>query len=167
MSPGSVLYHYPSNEDLLLDVHATAVREYLAHRTAAVRRHADPRSALVATFAAGLPSGGDAGTDEAIRIMYEMHAVAQRSPGHRELLTGLWNEEFDLYTAVLSEGLDQRVFSARLGTATTARLLLLVEDGTALHMTSDDAMGFGDGLAILIDHAADLLACPDLAHHAP
>lgn len=164
MSPGSVVYHYPQSEDLIFDVHSESVERYLRERSAAANGTADPRARLLAAAKVGLPDGGP--HDDVLHVLYQMHAVSQRSTRHRALLTRLWTEECALYEHILWAGIEAGLFSPAEPVASASAALLVMEDGLALHMTSDQAFTFEQAMTMFTAQAALILDCPSLSDFA-
>src|SRR4026209_2823156 len=98
LAPSSVLYYYPSLDELLIEVSRGAIERFAERRAAAVRRVAkntkQPRRAGTARGASG-PAGGGAGgrvgppaprgprpppDDTESRLLYELDAFTGSSP---------------------------------------------------------------------------------------
>lgn len=152
MSAGSVLYHFPQTEDLILRVHAVAVDEYLAERGRAVAGHATASRSLLAALAVGLP--GDGANDRTIELMVEMHSIAQRSPAHQELLRQLFDRELELQMNIIAAGASSGELQPQRPLAEAATVLLVLENGLALHLTSDKALTLADAFGLYV-HEAD------------
>lgn len=133
MSPGAVMYHYRSLEELLLALHEDAQERYLAlRRTAVEGGRGDAWSRLLAGFTSGLPPYSDG---DLIGLLYEMHGLTRQSPRHAVLLTDLWEAEFALTLALIEDGVREGLFTVS-APAAAARSLLALEDGLALHLVS-------------------------------
>lgn len=155
MSVGAVMYHYPTTEDLLLAVHVDVQQRYLQRRREAVEEAGmEPWAQLLAAFRVGLPQFGDIGL---IELLYEMHGLTRRSPRHAVLLTELWEAEISICMSTLEVGAADGTFHAPSPEA-TARALVALEDGLALHLVShNDALDSGEALRTYQDAAASLL----------
>lgn len=134
MSPAAVLYHYPETGDLVLAVHRDAVEIYIESRRAQQASKTDPRDQIVASILAGVPPFADS---DVIRVLYEMHGLANRSAPHSELMTHLWENEISQYVSVLEAGSRLGYFKLRHPVADVAAMLLAMEDGLVLHLTAD------------------------------
>ncbi|MBQ7803125.1 TetR/AcrR family transcriptional regulator [Rhodococcus sp. (in: high G+C Gram-positive bacteria)] len=163
MSPGSVIYHYRTTDDLLLAVHEDTQMKYLAIRTDSVRTGpGNSWDRLIASFKVGLPPYADG---ELIELLYEMHGLTRRSPRHAVLLTELWQAELELVVEVIKSGMVDGTFRVPDCRA-AARALLALEDGLALHLVSDnEAMESSTALSTFIAAAAALLGVSDQEHH--
>lgn len=161
MSPGSVLYHYPENGKLMLAVHRAVVDDYLTLRRATMATEPDPRRKLAQIVRAGVPPYAPT---ETIRLLYEMHGLARQSDAHAELMTHLWNEETELYVSIIEEGVEQGLFTPQHPTSELAATLLGLEDGLALHITSNNSAVTADlSIQLFLNLAATLLGCDELA----
>lgn len=161
MSPGAVMYHYRTTDDLLLAVHQDTQSRYLALRTEAAASigNGDAWSRLCSAFKIGLPPYSDG---DLIELLYEMHGLTRRSPRHAILLTELWNAELTLYRELIDAGVDQGLFRVDDPTS-VARALLALEDGIALHLVSDnEAMSSAVAMVTFTQVAATLLGNPKL-----
>lgn len=160
MSPGSVLYHYPANEDLVLDVHRGAVEEYLAERRRVLSDFRDPSEALIALIRAGVPPFADEGV---IRLLFELQALAARDQRHAQLMTSLWTEEKDLYVTAIANGIAAGAFSIERPIGDVAAAILAAEDGLALHVVSNNSAISGERAVELVRQVAmSLLNCASL-----
>lgn len=164
MSPGAVLYHYRTTDELLLAVHEQVQRQYLERRTDAARRSGgDAWARLMSGFKTGLPPYTDS---ELIELLYEMHGLTRRSPRHAVLLTDLWEVELAIYQETITAGVEEGLFNVTDMKA-AARALLALEDGLALHLVSDNgSMNSPIALNTFISAAATILGNPALAARA-
>lgn len=159
MSPGAVLYHFDSTDDLLYAVHQQAVDDYLdVRRTASSTPGSDARERLMSCFTIGLP--GRDGT--LIELLYEVHGMARRSLRHAELVSRLWTQELELYGEIIRDGMTHGHFHVQdVGAASHA--LLALEDGLALHLVSrNEHIDSAVAADIFRRAAADVLDCPSL-----
>lgn len=161
MSPGSVLYHYPQHEDLMLAVHQSAVDEYVEFREATQNGIDDPVLRLTSVVAAGVPPYAPHAT---IRLLYEMHGLARQNEAHAQLMTSLWEREHLLYTEIIASGVESGDFSTEHPIDDIASALLALEDGLALHLVSGNtALDADRTIELFVQHAADRLHCPRIA----
>lgn len=161
MSPGAVMYHYRTTEDLLLAVHEDAQQRYIELRASAGDlRHGDAWSRLLSAFKVGLPPYSDS---DLIELLFEMHGLTRRSPRHAVLLTRLWEEELALYVEIVTNGVEEALFNVP-DPRGASRALLALEDGLALHQVSkNEAMSSSIALETFSTCAAALLGNPKLA----
>jgi AcrR family transcriptional regulator len=160
LSPGSVIYHYPSNDALLLEVHQGAVERYVETRSAVQAETVDARQRLLNVALAGIPPYADT---EVIALLFEMHSLARRSAAHGELMTELWNREVALYADIIDCGIAQGHFRSSRPVPEIAATLLGLEDGLALHLSSrNTALNSVLSLRLLMETAASELGCAEL-----
>lgn len=158
LSPGAVLYHFPDHAELLHAVHVDTVSRYIEGRIVAARATGDPVERLLAVLRAGVPPWAN---EHVIRLLYEMHGLARRSPRHAELLTQLWSDEQALYVDIIGDGVTQGVFTLDDAVADVAAGLLALEDGLVLHRISNNAQLPSDRvIAVFARVAAEQLHCP-------
>ncbi|MFJ2263990.1 TetR/AcrR family transcriptional regulator [Streptomyces sp. NPDC087844] len=160
MSPAAVLYHYPDNSELVLAVHRNAVDRYMAGRIASQENLEDPREQLTSMMVAGVPPYAD---EDLIRLLYEMHGLARRSPGHAQLMTDLWGQERQLYADILRAGSELGHFQIEDPFESVAAILLALEDGLVLHLVSGNSdLDAEKVIQAFRRSAARELACPEL-----
>ncbi len=157
LSPGAVLYHFPDHSELLYAVHVDTVRRYVEGRVGAASGPVDPIERLLAVLRAGLPPWAN---EHVIRLLYEMHGLARRSPRHADLLTELWQDEQTLYADIIADGVAQGVFAVDATVADVAAGLLALEDGLVLHRISNNRRMPSDRVvAVFAGVAAERLHC--------
>ena len=115
MLPGSLYYHFPSKEDLLLDIHERVVDGMLAHVRAALDGVTDPwdrlEKAAIAHLEALLQSGSLV-TIVSPNFPKDREGLNIRLKGHRNAYETLFN---DLFAALdLAEGTDRRLLRLQL-----------------------------------------------------
>lgn len=160
VSPGSVLYHYPDQAEMMVAVHRDLVEDYCETRERSVAAETDAVAQLLACARAGLPPLVD---EKVVGPLFEMHALARRSDAHAELMTGLWDRERTLYQNIIVHGVETNVFTPRRSAEIVAENLLALEDGLGLHLVSHNKGITADiALGMLIDYAASELQCDDL-----
>ncbi|MFI0407507.1 TetR/AcrR family transcriptional regulator [Actinomadura sp. 3N508] len=132
MSPGSVLYYFPTLTDLLREVQREAVERFCAAREEAVRDEPDPRRRLIAMIRSGLPSGPG---DELCVLLYELGAVARRDASYAAEHIRLYERQVGIYAGILEAGAATGAFALTRDAGTIARNLVALEDGYGLHIT--------------------------------
>jgi len=133
MSPGSLLYYYPSLSDLLEEVQREAVERFCVDREAAVAGRADPRDRLRAMIGSGLPNGKN---DELCVLLYELGTIARRDPAYAARHIALYERQVRIYTGILEAGAGAGTFDLADQPVTIARNLVTLEDGYGLHLTA-------------------------------
>ncbi|WP_037362093.1 TetR/AcrR family transcriptional regulator [Amycolatopsis orientalis] len=132
MSPGSLLYYYPSLSDLLEDVQQEAVERFCVAREAAVAAEADPRARMRAMISSGLPNGKN---DELCVLLYELGTIARREPAYAARHIALYERQVRGYVGILEAGAATGIFDLTDDPVTIARNLVTLEDGYGLHLT--------------------------------
>jgi AcrR family transcriptional regulator len=132
MSTGSVLYYFPTLNELLYEVQREAVDRFCAEREAAATAEPDPRRRLVGMIKAGLPASR---TDELCFLLYELGVYARTDASYAAQHIQLYERQVALYTAVLASGAAVGVFDLTRDPTTIARNLVALEDGLGLHLT--------------------------------
>lgn len=155
MSPSAVLYHFPTSEDLLLAVHEDIQSSYLdLRRQAFAETKGGAWDRLLSAFKVGLPPYGDS---QLLELLMTMHTLARCSPRHAVLLTDLWHAEYSMYTEVIKEGVADGTFTTA-DVKATARALLALEDGLALHIVSaNSALSGSMAVGVFSSSASTLL----------
>jgi AcrR family transcriptional regulator len=164
VSPGSVLYHYPDHDQMMLTVHQTLVNDYFDTRETAQVDMTAASEKLVSTVVAGFPPYAD---EKVIKALFEMHGLARRSAPHAELMTSLWEREENLYRVILAQGIGDGTFHLSRPIEEVAATLLALEDGLALHLVSNNSrLSPATAVRLFLLMSADLLGCPALADDA-
>jgi len=131
LSAGLVTYYYPSLDELVLDVHADAVRRFYSARRAAIDRVEDPLVQLAELVRLGVPDDVD---DLLCRVLYELHVHGARSAAHAALMSSLWEQEVSLYELVLTRGAERGVLTLRSTPREIAETVVALEDAVGLHV---------------------------------
>lgn len=132
MSPGSVLYYFPTLPALLREVQREAINRFCTAREESVRDEPDPRARLLAMIRSGLPE--DAG-DELAYLLYELGAFARKDPAYAARYIELYQRQVAIYLGILEAGAATGVFRLASDAVVIARNLVILEDGYGLHMT--------------------------------
>src|SRR5689334_16405259 len=132
LSPGSVLYYFPTLPELLQEVQREAVERFCAAREEAVRDEPDPAKRLLAMIKSGLPSGPD---DELCFLLYELGMFARKDPAYAARYVELYHRQVAIYLGILEAGAAIGTFRLRTEAQVIARNLVILEDGFGLHMT--------------------------------
>lgn len=157
MSPGSVLYYFPTLIDLLKEVQREAVERFCADRESAVRAEPDPRRRLVAMIRSGLPGGPD---DELCVLLYELGTIARRDPVYAAQHIRLYERQAGIYAGILEAGAATGVFALTRAAADIGRNLVALEDGYGLHLTmAVPTLEVVAAEALLLAYAADATRC--------
>jgi AcrR family transcriptional regulator len=132
MSPGSVLYYFPTLADLLQEVQREAIGRFCAAREEAVRDEPDARRRLRTMIKSGLPESAG---DELAFLLYELGAFARKDPTYAARYIELYQRQVAIYLGILEAGAATGTFQLRGDALSIARNLVILEDGYGLHMT--------------------------------
>ncbi|MBO2453784.1 TetR/AcrR family transcriptional regulator [Actinomadura barringtoniae] len=154
MSPGSVLYYFPTLTELLREVQREAVERFCSAREGAVAGEPDPRRRLAAMIASGLPAGPG---DELCVLLYELGTIARRDPAYAAEHIRLYERQVGIYARILEAGAAAGVFSLTRDASTLGRNLVALEDGYGLHMVmAVPTVGVAEAGRLLRAYAADV-----------
>ncbi|MCW2289889.1 TetR/AcrR family transcriptional regulator [Leucobacter luti] len=148
---GALLYYYDDLDAILVEAHAAGMARVGTERAAIVARHDTPADKLAAAISAGLPSGPD---DALMRLLYEFDVLAGKSPLHDELVQRLYQEQLDLYTGILTEGVASGDFALTGPLADTAMNLVALEDAYGLHIVAGGSITVADAHRAIALYAA-------------
>jgi AcrR family transcriptional regulator len=146
LSAGLVSYYYRTLDELVLDVHADAVRRFYSARREAIDRIDDPHDQLGELVRRGVPDDVD---DLLCRVLYELHVHAARSAPHAALMSSLWEREVSLYELVLTR-VAERGSELRSTPREIAETVVALEDAVGLHVV-------GHNPAMTVSHARRLV----------
>jgi len=131
LAPSSVLYYYPSLDELLIEVSRGAIDRFAERRAAAVRRVEGHTEQLRLAIHLGVPSGPD---DTESRLLYELDAFTGASPAFGILTASYFDRQVLLYESVLEAGARAGEFELATAALTIARGLVALEDGIGLQV---------------------------------
>ena len=129
LSSQSVLYYYPDFDALVEEAIQHTLERFAERR--AVADDADPRRALVAMIAAGLPAGPD---DEDLRVLYSAAAHFRDNPALGALIRSLTARQVEIYRRLLEAGDASGHFRLGGSSEDIARNLVALEDAYGLYI---------------------------------
>jgi AcrR family transcriptional regulator len=151
LAPSSVLYYYPSLDELLIEVSRGAIERFTERRAVAVRRAGGPRERLRLAIHLGVPSGPD---DTDSRLLYELDAFTGASPAFGILSASYFDRQAALYESILDAGAESGDFELAADALTIARALVGLEDGLGLQVViAHPAIDSGVAEQILVRYA--------------
>jgi AcrR family transcriptional regulator len=130
LSPQSVLYYYPELDALVEEAIQHSLERFAERRADAVE-HEDPRRALVATIAAGLPEGPD---DEDLSVLYGAAGYFRENPALGGLIRALTARQVEIYRRLLELGEARGHFRLADSSEAIARNLVALEDAYGLYI---------------------------------
>jgi AcrR family transcriptional regulator len=152
LAPSSVLYYYPSLDELLIEVSRGAIERFTERRAAAVRRVEGPASQLRLAIHLGVPSGPD---DTDSRLLYELDAFTGTSPVFGVLTVSYFDRQVQLYRSVLEAGAAAGDLELAAPAEAIARGLVALEDGLGLQVViGHPAVDSAEAERILIHYAS-------------
>ena len=131
LAPSSVLYYYPSLDELLIEVSRGAIDRFAERRSAAEHRVDGHARQLRLAIHLGVPSGPD---DTESRLLYELDAFTGSSPAFGILTASYFDRQALLYESVLEAGARSGEFALATTGLTIARGLVALEDGLGLQV---------------------------------
>src|SRR4051812_49887802 len=131
LAPSSVLYYFPSLDELLIEVSRGAIERFTERRAAAVRRLDGVLEQLRLAIHLGFPSGPD---DTDSRLLYELDAFTGASPAFGILTASYFDRQAVLYESILDAGARGGGFELVADALTIARGLVGLEDGLGLQV---------------------------------
>lgn len=131
LAPSSVLYYYPSLDELLIEVSRGAIERFAERRAAAVRRVDGAARQLRLAIRLGVPSGPD---DTESRLLYELDAFTGSSPAFGILTSSYFDRQALLYETILDAGARAGDFELSGEALPIARGLVALEDGIGLQV---------------------------------
>jgi AcrR family transcriptional regulator len=131
LAPSSVLYYYPSLDELLIEVSRGAIDRFAERRAAAVHRVDGHARRLHLAIHLGVPTGPD---DTESRVLYELDAFTGSSPAFGILTASYFDRQALLYESVLEAGARAGEFTLGSPALTIARGLVALEDGLGLQV---------------------------------
>ena len=131
LAPSSVLYYYPTLDELLIEVSRGAIDRFAERRAAAVHRVDGHARQLRLAIRLGVPSGPD---DTDSRLLYELDAFTGSSPAFGILTASYFDRQAMLYESVLEAGARGGEFKLSVAALTVARGLVALEDGLGLQV---------------------------------
>jgi AcrR family transcriptional regulator len=151
LAPSSVLYYYPSLDELLIEVSRGAIDRFAERRAAAVRRVDGHTEQLRLAIHLGVPSGPD---DTESRLLYELDAFTGSSPAFGILTASYFDRQALLYESVLEAGARAGEFELSTTALAIARGLVALEDGIGLQVViGHPAIDSSAAEAILLRYA--------------
>jgi AcrR family transcriptional regulator len=151
LAPSSVLYYYPSLDELVIEVSRGAIERFTERRAVAVRRAGGPADQLRLAIHLGVPSGPD---DTDSRLLYELDAFTGASPAFGILTASYFDRQAVLYESVLDAGARSGEFELASDALEIARGLVGLEDGLGLQVVIDHpAIDTGVAERILVGYA--------------
>lgn len=153
---GALLYYYEDLEAILVEAHAAGMARVGAERAELVAQQQLPPQKLAVAIDAGLPNGPD---DALMRILYEFDVLAGKSELHDKLVQQLYQEQLELYRAILAEGVASGDFLPTGSIDDIAMNFVALEDAYGLHIVGGGSISVADAKRAIELYAAQA-GCP-------
>jgi DNA-binding transcriptional regulator YbjK len=131
VTSGAVLYYYDGLDELFTAAYDRAVERFCRDREEAVAGLADAAARLALAVRLGVPAGPD---DAEIRMLYELEAVAFRSPECAALMAAYIERQVAMYASMLEVGAAVGRLALTAGSRSIARNIVALEDGLGLYV---------------------------------
>jgi DNA-binding transcriptional regulator YbjK len=131
VTSGAVLYYYDGLDELFTAAYDRAVERFCRDREAAIAGVDDAAARLAAAIRLGVPGGPD---DAEIRLLYELEAVAFRSPECAALMSAYIERQVAMYASVLDVGAAVGRLTLTAGARDIARNIVALEDGQGIYV---------------------------------
>jgi DNA-binding transcriptional regulator YbjK len=131
LTSGAVLYYYDGLDELFTAAYDRAVERFCRDREQAIAGLGDAAARLATAVRLGIPGGRD---DPETRLLYELEAVAFRSPECAALMAAYIERQVAMYTSVLDVGAAVGRLTLTAGARDVARNIVALEDGQGLYV---------------------------------
>jgi DNA-binding transcriptional regulator YbjK len=131
VTSGAVLYYYDGLDELFTAAYDRAVERFCRDREEAVAGLEDAAARLATAIRLGIPGGPD---DAEIRMLYELEAVAFRSPECAALMAAYIERQVAMYASILDVGAAVGRLTLTAGARSIARNIVALEDGQGLYV---------------------------------
>jgi DNA-binding transcriptional regulator YbjK len=131
VTSGAVLYYYDGLDELFTAAYDGAVERFCRDREAAIAGVDDAAARLAAAIRLGVPGGPD---DAEIRLLYELEAVAFRSPECAALMSAYIERQVAMYASVLDVGAAVGRLTLTARARDIARNIVALEDGQGIYV---------------------------------
>ncbi|MDQ0707666.1 AcrR family transcriptional regulator [Arthrobacter woluwensis] len=134
VSTGSVLYHFESFDQLVMEAVKGVIDEFSEQRRRLIDGVSDPVERLRLMIEAGIPEH----ISDELRIVYQVVSAAQDNPHFRRNLALVVERQVALYEIVLEVGTALGAFRPRMEIHAIAENLVALEDAYDLYLIDPD-----------------------------
>jgi AcrR family transcriptional regulator len=152
LSTGSILYYFGGFDEVLVAAVRAAGAEYCTARQERIDGEPDPRSALDALVALGVPDS----LSDAVRVVYQASSLIGLHSEVVPVLAEMNERQLDLYAQVIERGVAAGAFAPASEPRMIARTALALEDAFTLYLLSGygvDAAAARAHIHLYLDHA--------------
>ncbi|MGO4454625.1 TetR/AcrR family transcriptional regulator [Arthrobacter sp. RAF14] len=134
VSTGSVLYHFESFDQLVMEAVKGVIDEFSEQRRRLIDGVSDPVERLRLMIEAGIPEH----ISDELRVVYQLVSAAQDNPQYRRNLALVVERQVALYEIVLEVGAALGAFRPRMEVHAIAENLVALEDAYDLYLIDPD-----------------------------
>lgn len=134
VSAGSVLYHFESFDQLVVEAVKGVIEEFSERRKRLIDGVADPVERLRIMIETGIPER----ISDELRVVYEVASAVRDQPRFRRNLTLVAERQVALYTVVIEVGVALGAFRPRMDVRAIASNLVALEDAYDLYLLDPD-----------------------------
>lgn len=131
LTSGAVLYYYSGLDELFTAAYDLGVQRYCEEREAEVAKAGSAAERLRVAVELGVPSGVD---DAVTRMLYELEAVAFRSPECAALMSAYVERQVAMYSSILEVGASTGELALTGPVRGIARNIIGLEDGHGIYV---------------------------------
>lgn len=156
VSAGSVLYYFPSFDDLMYTTVEGVLEEMYESRRVVAEREPDPAKRLVSLIVAGVPDK----VSDPLRMAYESVPLLREQPQYRPLHRSIVERQVSLYRATIEIGTALGTFHPTAELTVIARNIVALEDAYDLYPLIGLELGAETYRANILSYARTALSCP-------
>jgi AcrR family transcriptional regulator len=155
VSTGSVLYYFPSFDELMYATVEGVLEEMYEQRRMIAEGQPDPAKRLVALITAGVPDE----ISDHLRMAYESIPLLREQPEYRPLHRSIVERQVSLYRSTIEVGAAIGVFRPTADLTVIARNIVALEDAYDLYPLIGLEHGAATYRANIVSYAQTALGC--------
>jgi AcrR family transcriptional regulator len=155
VSAGSVLYYFPSFDDLMYATVEGVLEEMYEHRRVIAEQEPDPIRRLAKLVEAGVPDE----ISDHLRMAYESIPLLREQPQYRPLHRSIVERQVSLYRSTIEIGAALGVFRPAAELTVIARNIVALEDAYDLYPLIGLELGATTYRANILSYASLALGC--------
>lgn len=155
VSTGSVLYYFPSFDELMYATVEGVLEEMYEQRRMIAEGEPDPAKRLVALITAGVPDE----ISDHLRMAYESIPLLREQPEYRPLHRSIVERQVSLYRSTIEVGAAIGVFRPTADLTVIARNIVALEDAYDLYPLIGLEHGAATYRANIVSYAQTALGC--------
>jgi AcrR family transcriptional regulator len=155
VSAGSVLYYFPSFDELMYATVEGVLEEMYERRRTIAERETDPAKRLVSLIVAGVPDE----ISDHLRMAYESIPLLREQPEYRPLHRSIVERQVALYRSTIEIGTALGAFRPTADLTVIARNIVALEDAYDLYPLIGLELGAETYRANILSYARTALDC--------